>query len=640
MIGSKDRRDFFISFNGADLVYADAIDRALRAAGFITFYHPRDLPPGGNVPIWMDDALTNSAQTLALYSPDYIKDTAIYSKAERYATFWQDPTGDRRKLIPIVLRETEFTPLMAMISRIIVTGMTRDEAAAHVVGRLSSPGEAGASDIWRRGQPLPRVFHAEYRQNPHFAGRFETLGQLIKALRAEGGSAALVGMGGVGKTTLASEYCHRFGGRYGGVWWVRAEHEPIMLADLQALGLKLGIASVNNAEIDARATLECLANLPEPWLLVYDNALQPDGVRQWLPTGAAKCIITSRFTEFSDIAPITRVDIWPNDVTATYLLSRTQRDDTEGANRLGRQIGGLPLAAEQAAAYLSPRAGITFDHYSNELARLIKQPRAAGAKGEYPATVYAAFVKSLETAKESGAGAAGLDILRICAFLSPDGVDLALLNVDGGQQALPASLVSTLADTFSREDALAALGSLSLIRRDEGPFGPVLIFHRLLLEVVRDWMGEDDRAIWGDAAVKLVRGVFPVGNVHSDPACWPRCGLLMRHIATLDAYAPQNRETGSALAYILNQTSLYLCARGDRLGSLVLAAKAVALDRLIGVDPLELARGLNNLGTRFQDLARIMHHAERSCRSNRRSRAGDPSVWTGVRQLAVQHVWD
>jgi hypothetical protein len=40
------------------------------------------------------------------------------------------------------------------------------------------------------------------------------------------------------------------------------------------------------------------------------------------------------------------------------------------------------------------------------------------------------------------------------------------------------------------------------------------------------------------------------------------------------------------------------------------------------------------------DLARIMHDAERFRISDQGSRAGDPSVWRGVRQLAVQHVWD
>jgi hypothetical protein len=141
MSDSIDQRDFFISFNSADLAYATAIDAALRAEGFTTFYHPRDLQPGGNIPMWMDDALMNSAQTLALYSPDYTNDKAIYSKAERYATWWQDPGSDKRKLIPILLRDTTFTPLMAMISRIEVTGLTPKEAATRVVTRLKAPDE-------------------------------------------------------------------------------------------------------------------------------------------------------------------------------------------------------------------------------------------------------------------------------------------------------------------------------------------------------------------------------------------------------------------------------------------------------------------------------------------------------------------
>jgi len=122
---AKAPRDFFISFNSADLAFAEAIDAALRAEGFSTFYHPRDIGPGGNVPIWMDEALMNSAQTLALYSPDYTKDKAVYSKAELYASFWQDPTGDKRKLVPVVLRATTLTPLMAMRSRIDVKGRRR-----------------------------------------------------------------------------------------------------------------------------------------------------------------------------------------------------------------------------------------------------------------------------------------------------------------------------------------------------------------------------------------------------------------------------------------------------------------------------------------------------------------------------------
>jgi hypothetical protein len=157
-----------------------------------------------------------------------------------------------------VLRETEFTPLMAPLKRIYVTGMTREEAAAHVVKELKAPEEAQPRDLWRRGLPLPEIFDALYRPNPNFTGRFEALESLQRSLRAGTNAAitAVAGMGGVGKTTLAAEYCHRFGGRYGGVWWVQAEQEPVMLGDLQALGQRLGVVEGENAETDDLSTIE------------------------------------------------------------------------------------------------------------------------------------------------------------------------------------------------------------------------------------------------------------------------------------------------------------------------------------------------------------------------------------------------
>jgi tetratricopeptide (TPR) repeat protein len=641
---AKAPRDFFISFNSADLEFAKAIDVALRAEGFSTFYHPRDLGPGGNIPIWMDEALMSSAQTLALYSPDYTKDGAVYSKAERYASFWQDPTGDKRKLVPVVLRETTFTPLIAPLSRIEVRDLTPAEAAARVVKRLKARDETESRDRWRAGLPLPKIFNVLYRPNPNFTGRFEALITLHQSLLARTHAAitAFAGMGGIGKTTLAAEYCHRFGGLYGGVWWIRAEQEPVMLADLQALGEKLGIASEGNIERDVRACLDRLKSLPEQWLLVYDNAPNPDAVAKWLPVGAVRCLITSRHAEFGTIAPVTRLDQWPDKVTADYLLTRTKRNDADGAARLAKHLGGLPLAAEQAAVYLSPRGGVSFDDYGSEIARLIKQPRPAGAEGEYPDTAYAAFVKSLETVRLAEKGEIALDIVRLCAFLSPDGVDLSLLTNARSREVLPAALATAMADKFLREDALAALTTLSLLRQESGPAGTILVFHRLLLDVVRDWMGEDARALWSEAAVRLVRRAFPYDS-DDNPSEWPVCARLMPHVAPLEAHAVRTGAAGKALGHLLNQASLYLAARGDREGGLALAEQSVALGRLTLTDePLELATELNNVASRYHDLGRL-EEAENAYRETLeikepRLAANDPSIAITLSNLAELHL--
>jgi hypothetical protein len=376
--------------------------------------------------------------------------------------------------------------------------------------------------------------------------------------------------------------------------------------------------------------------------MVYDNAPDPDTVAKWLPAGAVRCLITSRFAGFDGIASVTALEHWSDEVTADYLLARTGRNDKAGALRLAHALGGLPLAAEQAAVHLRPRAGTSFDDYAADIAALIKRPRPKGATGDYPDTVYAAFVKSLETVKSIESGETALDILRLCAFLSPDGVDLGLLTVEWGGKVLSATFANAISDKPSREDALAVLVSLSLLRQENGPIGPILIFHRLLLEVVRDWIGADARALWGGTAVQLVSSAFP-RNVTTNPSSWPLCGRLMPHIAPLDAYAPRTSTAGKALDYVLNQASLYLAQRGDRAGALALAEKSVTLARATRSDePLGLAAALNNLARRFSDFDRL-DEAETAYREvlaieEPRLDPHDPSLAITLNNLASVHL--
>ena len=289
------------------------------------------------------------------------------------------------------------------------------------------------------------------------------------------------------------------------------------------------------------------------------------------------------------------------------MLARAGRDDKAGASNLAHALGGLPLAAEQAAVFLKNRRGVTFDEYAADIPRLIKRRRDAGALGNYPDTVYAAFVKSLETLDQSDAGMTALDVVRLCAFLSPDGVDLALLLIDEDNKILPADFAAAMADTYQREDALSALASLSLLRQEEGPAGTVLIFHRLLLDVTRDWMGADARDLWGSAAVRLVNDAFPYDS-DDDPSQWPLCARLMPHIAPLDNYAARVGITGKSLDRLLNQACGYLFGRGDLAGALALAMAvgSVGLARLTrGEDPLGLAASLSNMAGRYLDLHRL-----------------------------------
>jgi hypothetical protein len=100
---------------------------------------------------------------------------------------------------------------------------------------------------------------------------------------------------GVGKTTLAAAYADRHRGGYRATWWIRAQTKTTMRADLIALGIRLGWVGADDKEEPAvLAVTERLRHEGEGVLLIYDNAIDADALKPYLPRGgAAKVLVTS-----------------------------------------------------------------------------------------------------------------------------------------------------------------------------------------------------------------------------------------------------------------------------------------------------------------------------------------------------------
>ncbi len=82
-------------------------------------------------------------------------------------------------------------------------------------------------------------------------GRDDALAAIEKSLaRFEGRVAitAVHGLRGVGKTTLAAAYAEKHRGDYRATWWIRAQTESTMRADLVALGVRLGWVGADDKE--------------------------------------------------------------------------------------------------------------------------------------------------------------------------------------------------------------------------------------------------------------------------------------------------------------------------------------------------------------------------------------------------------
>jgi len=101
-------RRFFISFNSKDKPKAHWIAWTLLEAGHEVAVYDWEINAGNNVPLWMSKRLAWADCLIAVVSPDYLEGS--YSMMERAAVLWDDPTGEKGSLVPVIVRPTPRLP--------------------------------------------------------------------------------------------------------------------------------------------------------------------------------------------------------------------------------------------------------------------------------------------------------------------------------------------------------------------------------------------------------------------------------------------------------------------------------------------------------------------------------------------------
>ena len=363
------------------------------------------------------------------------------------------------------------------------------------------------------------------------AGREDLLADLDARLSAGDGHrpqiVALSGLGGAGKTSVAVEYAHRHLAEVGLAWQFAAEDPAVLKAEFGELAAQLSDRDLFDARDPVAVVHGALAAYHRGWLLVFDNAADPESVTAFLPpAGRGRVLITSR-DPFWPPGQALDVPALDPDVAAGFLVNRTGDPDQQAARELAVGLGGLPLALEQAAAYMQA----TGDTLAGYLA-LFRQRRpdmlARRGPTGYGKTVATIWSLAFDRVQETAPDAAGL--LRLLAFCAPEAIPLRLLLQP--RPGLPGRLgedvarllVPLLEDRLAAGDAIGALRRYSLVT--PAGDGSVLV-HPLVQAVTADQMPALLASRWQQAAAALIEEAIPSDTAL--PGIWSACAALLPH---------------------------------------------------------------------------------------------------------------
>jgi tetratricopeptide (TPR) repeat protein len=600
--GRSDPRDFFISYAAPDRGWAEWIAWQLENSGYSVVLQAWDFEPGDNFVARMHDALERTNRTIALISAAYL--TSPYCMDEWTGAFVYDRNGENR-LLQVRIEECELPRLFRSQVCIDLVGLSPDEAQSRLlsdvkknINRRPVASPPFPKDIGRTPQypgDSPAITNLPPR-NPAFSGREGALEELnrnlaITSTAAVTQQATVHGLGGVGKTQLAIEYAYRHASEYDIIWWVAAEKPLTIPGQLAALARRLGIAELDDqAQIIAGLWYELRRR--DRWLIIYDNAESLKDLTDYRPIGGGgKVIITSRSTLWGAAARI-RLDVLRRDEAITFLGIRTDVTDQRLLDTLAESLGDLPLALEQAAAYMDETSCTPTDYlallrdHETELLGL-------GEPSTTEQTVATVWQVSLSRVRVSQPGAEAL--IDLCAFLAPDVIPRSLLSAH--PEILPEALRDVVQGPLSFNAALGIIARYSLISLTSEN----ITIHRLVQSVTRASLDRHGQEIWSSAAVRLIFTVFP--RESSDPATWTICTPLLSHaLVTIEHANALDVELG-IVALLLNKVGIYLWARSELIQAKELHQKALAIDEAqFGTNNLAVAVSLNNLGLVLWDI--------------------------------------
>ncbi|MCC6539643.1 MAG: tetratricopeptide repeat protein, partial [Bryobacterales bacterium] len=461
--------------------------------------------------------------------------------------------------------------------------------------------------LLRQQRPVPTAPWTIPPPTRHYQDRPHLIAAIDAALAAPGAVTALSalhGFGGIGKTQIARAYAAQRRDRYAAAGvWLNAENEGSLIAELAALAARLGLdARQPDQQALALQVIERLGQL-SPRLVILDNAPTAEAVRPWVarlqtaPT-PGHLLLTSRSETWDGVAEAVSVTQWSEEESVRFLLARTGQADRASAAALARELDGLALALEHAAAYMRQGDGLPLARYlSRWRARLAETPGGT----DYPRSVAATLGLSLDRLRDEESPAA-YELLCLFAYLAPDRIPRREL-LEAGAAKLPERVRAALAEHDRWTEVIEALARYSLLRREreEGVVAGYYV-HRVVQQVMRGRMRDDaERWQWLVRACDVLSRAFPFDC--DEPPHWAASAALLPHTQAVWTEAGERVTEIDSADRLLNQASLYLQLRGLYAEAKEFLHSALALAmRQFGPDHSEVAIRRSNLAIILRNL--------------------------------------
>ena len=480
------------------------------------------------------------------------------------------------QLIPLQVDEAPLESLFQQSHPVDVAGKDEIEAVAAVLRALGAQGTtqnaeqalakaAGGGERVRYPRAAPAVWRVPNRM-ASFTGREEALEKLRRQLGSGTSFTAVLpqavyGLGGVGKSALALEYAYRNQHDYDVVWWINSEQPNIANEDLAQLGRALGIPTESTAA-PADATREAL-RVGRPyarWLLIFDNADDPEVVRPLLPnTKTGHVLVTSRNPAWSTGAEALEVDPFQRQESVAHLTRRVENLSEAEADQVAEAVGDLPLAVELAAAWLA-ESGMNVSDYVEQL----RTPQSPILDVPVVTTWQIAIEKIRETQP------AAVRLLQLFSFFGPEPIALDLVYSNAMIQALLPLDPRLRNNKMMIGRYVQELGRYSLLKVFRGELSGIQV-HRLIQQVVREDITEEaERLKLRGQVHEVLAAARPAQGDVDNPKGWPEYANIWPHLA------PSRAITGNGeVRQLYVDRARFLRTRGEHQAALEVAQESI-----------------------------------------------------------------